>query len=244
MTPRPYLFSFLPLLVTLAAACGGSSSQASSPSGDAGLPGLDGGAPPQDGGASGDASAPSDAGADVDKAATCASSFGNGLTNAFGRMDGTVVAVVPPGDEACAMPNSTHLVVQVQAAGAVYRMVVDVLSTLGSPDVLIDEIDTPLAPLGMAWAEGWHPGAALDYVTTLNVHSGAFTPVHQADLVARITREIDLGARISIFATSQDSPSSAHLVHRNATNADGAIVIRPDSGAPHYILLRFGEQTF
>jgi hypothetical protein len=164
------------------------------------------------------------------------------LTDAFGRADGTVVAVVPPNDQACAMPNRTHLVIQLLISGATYRMVVDVVSTSGVPDVLLDEIDAPLA--AGAWAEGWHAGVALDYVSTLAVHSPAFTSMKEDALVAKITSEISLGDRLSVFATSQGEPSSAHLVHRNATNADGAIVVRPDSATPHWLLLRFAEQVF
>jgi hypothetical protein len=176
-----------------------------------------------------------------DKAAPCTGTFGTGLPVGFGRMDGTVLAVVPPGDNACPRPNSTHLIVEVEQGGAAFRLVVDVLSNQGSPDVLLSELDAPLA--GPAWADGWHV-TPLDYVTTLGVHSDAFTAMHEADLVAAITAELDLDARISIYATVGASESdSAHLVHRNATDADGAIVIHPD-GAPHYLLLRFDEQTF
>jgi hypothetical protein len=183
----------------------------------------------------------SDAPGDVDKAAPCATSFGANLTNAFGRFDGTVLAVVPPDDQACTLPNSTHLVIQLTSAGVAYRMVVDVLSSSGSPDVLFDELDAPLAG---PWVEGWHPGVMLDYVTTLGVHSPAFTAMQEASLVATISAEITLGAHLSVFATVDGEPNSAHLVHRNLTNADGAIVVRPDSASPHYLLMRFSEQTF
>ncbi len=176
------------------------------------------------------------------KAASCAATFGTSLTPAFGRLDGTVLAVVPPGDEACAEPNSTHLVVQVTMSGEAYRMVVDVLSDAGSPDVHFSELDAPL--VGPAWGDGWHAGMTLDYVTTLAVHSTQLTAMHEADLVTKITSEIALGAHISIFATATSAePDSAHLVHRNLTNADGAIVIAADS-APHYLLMAFDEQTF
>lgn len=216
-------------LVCITVACGSSASAPSAASSaDAGDAPVDAAAP-----------------LDADKAAPCATTFGSALTNSFGRLDGTVLAVVPPNDQACAKPNSTHLVIQVVMGGAAYRMVVDVLSTQGSPDVWLDEIDAPLA--GGAWSEGWHPGVALDYAATLGVHSSAFTDMNQADLVAKITSEIDLGAKISVFATSSGAsyePDSAHLVHRNAINADGAIVVRPDSGNPHWLLLRFAEQSF
>lgn len=184
-----------------------------------------------------------DAASDADKSLTCASTFGTALTPAFGRLDGTVVAVVPPAHPTCAMPNSTHLVIQVAMGGATYRMVVNVLSTQGPPDVSLLELDAPLA--AGAWAEGWHPGVALDYVATLNVKSTSFLPVPMAALVTQITSEIDLGTHISVFATSgATEPHSTHLVHRNLPNADGAIVLHPDSAQPHYLLFRFPQQSF
>jgi hypothetical protein len=184
-----------------------------------------------------------DVGTDADKSLTCASTFGTALTPAFGRLDGTVVAVVPPKHPTCALPNSTHLVIQVAMGGATYRMVVTTLSTQGSPDVSLYELDAPLA--AGVWAEGWHAGVSLDYVTTLNVKSTSFTPMVMADLVTKVTSEIDLGAHISVFATSGSTePHSAHLVHRNLPNADGAIVIHPDSAQPHYLLFRFPQQSF
>jgi len=122
-------------------------------------------------------------------------------------------------------------------------MVVDVLSSSGSPNVLFDELDAPLA--GEPWSEGWHPmGIALDYVGTLGVHSTAFTPMVENDLVATITAELELGANISVFATVDGEPNSAHLVHRNTPNADGAIVVGPESPIPHYMLMSFSDQTF
>lgn len=172
----------------------------------------------------------------LDKAATCASSFGNLLTDAFGRVDGTVLAVVPPNLQTCAQPNMTHLVVQVSMQGAAYRMVLNV-----DAEVSTREIDAALA--GPAWAEGWHTDAPLDYVTTLGVHSGEFEKTEAP--VALVTDQLELGARVSVYATSSGGTKadSAHLVHRNASNADGAIVIAPDS-APHYVLFKFDNQSF
>jgi hypothetical protein len=177
--------------------------------------------------------APPDA---LDKAATCASTFGDALTDAFGRVDGTVLAIVPPDLQTCAQPNMTHLVLQVTLQGAAYRMVVNVQG-----DISTREVDAPLA--GPAWAEGWHTDAPLDYLSTLSVHSTEFA--RASDTVALVTDQLELGAHVSIFATSTGGTyaGSAHLVHRNLTNADGAIVIAPDS-APHYILFKFDNQSF
>jgi hypothetical protein len=176
-------------------------------------------------------------------AAACASSFGSALTDSFGRLDGTLLAIVPPGDNDCAQPNSTHVVVQVTANGAAYRMVVNVVSEQGDPDVIVDDLDAALA--GPAWSEGWHTDAPLDYVTTLGVTMSQFTSTTQAQAVARIEQALAIGAHVSVYATSSggSDAASAHLVHRNAANADGAIVIDPET-APHYLLSAFADQTF
>lgn len=176
-------------------------------------------------------------------AAACASTFGSALTNAFGRLDGTVLAIVPPGDEDCAMPNSTHVVLQVTMNGDAYRMVVNVLSTSNQPDVWLHDLDAPLA--GPAWSEGWHTDAPLDYVTTLGVAKSQFTLADEATAIARVEDMVAIGSRVSVFATSSGGTqaASAHLIHRNATNRDGAIVINADT-APHYLLSAFDEQMF
>ncbi len=170
----------------------------------------------------------------LDKAGRCANRFGSALTNGFGRLDGTILAVVPPGLQTCAQPNGTHLVVQVTMNGAAYRMVINVDS-----DISMREIDAPLA--GPAWGDGWHLDAPLDYVTTLNVHAAEFTKPDSR--VAFITDQLALGAPVSIYGTDEGYPDSAHLVHRRVSNGDGAIVISPDT-APHYILFRFDTQSF
>lgn len=166
--------------------------------------------------------------------------FGTGLPVGFGRIDGTVLAVVPPGYQ-CPLPNRTHLIIEVQTAAGVYRMVVDVLSNQGNPNVFFHELDARLA--GDAWADGWHPAQQLDYPTTLGIHTLDFVETREADLVEAISAQIDLGARISIFATVGDESDSAHLVHKQTPNGDGAIVVHPDT-APHYLTLRFDEQLF
>jgi hypothetical protein len=169
-----------------------------------------------------------------DKAAACASTFGSALTDAFGRVDATVLAVVPPSHSTCAQPNSSHVVIQVVLNGAAYRMVVNL-------NVLAAELDAPLA--GPAWSEGWHTDAVLDYVSTLQVASSTFTM--PADAVAYIADNIAIGSHISVFGTSSGGikADSAHLIHRNKTGEDGAIVIDADT-APHYVLFRFANQLF
>jgi hypothetical protein len=192
--------------------------------------------------ASTDASSAADT-APIDKAATCAASFGSDLIAPYGRLDGTVLAVVPPAHPTCAMPNGTHLVLQVTMKGAAYRMVVNVESEfLGvDPKVRFLAVDKPLpAP---AWSEGWHAGVTLDYATTLDVHVAAFSPLAKDDLVKAVTDAIPLGAKVSVYSTTSGGASS-HKVHRNGASDDGAIVLGPDTAAPRFLLFHFDQQTF
>ena len=198
-----------------------------------------------DGGAAVDGGALVDGGvvvadAAVDKAANCASTFGNEITASFGRIDGTVRAVLKPTDQQCPLPNSTHIIVQVDVRGATYRMVVN-------DDVLMAE--RQLALPGVAWSEGWHAGTIIDYVATLGVHSTDFTPYVTDELVRRVVDRIDVGAQISIYAgTTNDHTDSAHLVHRSTTTGgpDGAIVVGVGrlGVTPTFLLFRFANQTF
>jgi hypothetical protein len=190
----------------------------------------------------GSTAAPTDATAvdspSTDKAANCASSFTSLLDSGFGRLDGIVRAVVPPGHPTCALPNSDHLVVQVDVGAVTYRIVVNVKST---GDVRLDEVDAALpAP---AFGAGWHVGESLDYVTTLGVHTAAFTPHPMDELVAMITDQIEIGMPLSAYSSTSGGNSSTHLVHRNATNQDGALVLDP-TGSPHWLLFAFANQTF
>lgn len=185
-----------------------------------------------------------DAAPDADPLVTsCATQFGSALTASFGRLDGTVFAVVPPDYQACAMPNKTHLQLQVEMNEDAYRMVVNVLSDQGPPDVFYKEVGAPLA--GAPWSEGWHPTEELDYVANLNVHSADFVQTPQDELVPKIMSHLHLGEKVSVYATSGSANSnSAHLVHRNGANHDGAIVIGPDTASPLYLVVRFDEQSF
>jgi hypothetical protein len=236
--PRFFTSTAALLALVVGAACSSSSPDPVAAT-DAGA----GDAPASDAGASTDAS---DAAVDtgpVDKAAACADTFGNDLVAPYGRLDGTVLAIVPPGHPTCAMQNGTHVVLQVTMKGAAYRMVVNVESEfLGvDPKVRFLAIDKPLpAP---AWSEGWHAGVTLDYPTTLDVHTAAFTPVAKDDLVKTVTDAIALGAKVSVYSTTSGGASS-HKIHRNGASDDGAIVLGPDTATPHFLLFHFDQQTF
>jgi hypothetical protein len=242
MLPSLRFVLALGAVATVLAACS-SSSTSTSPSTDAGGPGEDA-SPTTDGGAGVDAS-PSDAAPDAPViTGKCADTFGSALTEGFGRLDGVVYAVQKPSDTQCVMPNSDHVVLQVLWNGAVYRMVVNVQGSGADTQVRFGAF--PRALPAPAFAEGWHAGVALDYVTTLGVHStdAAFAPSTANDLVAAIAKEIAPGDPVSVYATSgAGRPESAHLVHRNVTNQDGAIVVSPRT-SPKLLLFHFANQTF
>lgn len=177
------------------------------------------------------------------KADACATTFGAVFTNSFGRADGTVVAVVPPAWQ-CPLPNDNHLVIQVSIDGGVQRLVVNVQSSFGDPRIRFRTITAPLPAPG--YAEGWHPGLALDY-PTMGLHSDAgweALPLEQ--VAARIYDAVPVGAPLSVYATSSGGPTaaSAHLIHRNGLQHDGAIVVDPTGAQPTWLLFHFDNQIF
>lgn len=177
----------------------------------------------------------------IDKAAACTDTFGDQLTNAFGRLDGTVLAVLKPTDQQCPMPNSDHVIIEVVMNGAAYRMVVNVLSTQGNPDVDYLAIDHALP--GPTWSEGWHPGLTLDYVADFGVKSTDFTPYPMTQLSDMVVDEIPLNEKISVYASSSGG-ASAHKVHRNDGKIDGAIILHPGDKNSRALLFHFQDQTF
>lgn len=169
----------------------------------------------------------------LDKSQGCVGNFGNSLPNSHGRMDGTIVAILAPGNTTCPKPNDDHLIIEIDDGNDVYRMVMEMQS---DPDVAFAERDHAL--VGPAWSAGWHADVDLDYPGDLGVHSGDFVPKPMLDLADIITAPLNRGDRISVYATVEDDPSSAHLIHRQFTGADGAVVAHPDTN-PHYLLTRF-----
>jgi hypothetical protein len=199
------------------------------------------------GGSSSGSSSGSGCGVDAgstDKAAGCTGTFGQALTNSFGRLDGTVLAVLQPKDAKCPMPNSDHVILEVTMMGAVYRMVVNVQSTGADPDVRFLSLPHALPP--PAWSEGWHTGLTLDYVADLGVHVGDFKPYGLTELSAVIADAITIGQKVSVFATSSGGAlaSSAHLIHRQDGKADGAVVLDLDCASPRALLFHFADQMF
>ena len=177
---------------------------------------------------------------------TCAKAFGNALTPGFGRIDGIVFAVQKPSDTECTSPNRDHVILQVLMNGAVYRLVINVQSDRAGADPKIRVGTLPHALPAPAFAEGWHRDAPLDYVTSLGAHStdAAFSALDLQAATDAIASALEIGAPVAVYATSgAGRPESAHLVHRNSGNHDGAIVVNPTTD-PKFVLFHFENQTF
>ena len=173
----------------------------------------------------------------------CATTFGNSLTEGFGRIDGIVYAVQKPSDTACVMPNRDHVVLQVLMNGAVYRLVTNVHGSGNDPKIRVGI--RPHALPEPAFAEGWHTDAPLDYATPLGAHADAsFTSMTLDEGTAKIASDLTVGDPVSVYATSgAGRPESAHLIHRNKKDRDGAIVVHPTT-SPSFLLFHFATQTF
>lgn len=231
------------VLLGVIVACGSStSSSATDPSVlDAGMTADDAAVPDPD------ASVATDASVDgFVPTGKCADAFGSALTAGFGRIDGTIYAVQKPSDTMCTFPNADHVVLQVLMNSAVYRLVVNVQSDRAGadPKIRIATLDHALpAP---PFAEGWHLPATLDYVTSLGAHADAsFTALTLTEATTKIVSELKVGDPVSVYGTSgAGRPESAHLIHRNAADQDGAIVVSPTAAAPKFMLFHFDNQTF
>jgi hypothetical protein len=177
----------------------------------------------------------------------CTTSLGSGLTQAFGRIDGYLSAVIIPNQATC-KPDNDHVYLQISMSNATYQMAVNVLSNQGDggvpSQVLYLEKELPGLPDG-AWQEGWHTGGSVtfDYVNNAGVHAADFTATPLQTLAQTIADRLVNVNHISVFATGYGS-DGADLVHRNGSSHDGAIVTEPLSATPHALMFHFSNQSF
>jgi hypothetical protein len=170
---------------------------------------------------------------------TCTSQFGNALTTTFGRLDGFLVAIVPPGGGPCNADDS-HVHLQIQVMNQTYDVAVDVANSAGPDDVHTTTREMALP--GAAWSEGWHTGVSVDYIG-FGIHSTDLTLETKAQLTTDIMTDLATVNHISVFATGY-GPDGVHLVHREGSLHDGLIVTQPLSPTAHLRLFSFSTQTF
>jgi Lamin Tail Domain len=171
----------------------------------------------------------------------CTGTFGSAMNTTFGRLDGFLVAIVPINGSSTCRGDNNHVHLQILVNGQTEDIAVNTASTVGNPDVDFRTVNAPLK--GIAWTEGWHPSQQLDYVNNLGVTSGSFTEMTQAKLAPLVGSTLANANHVSIFTTGFDG-TGGHLIHRNPTNHDGAIVINPLSSSPTYLLFHFTTQSF
>ena len=233
-------------LAVLPAGCSGSTLAAppstTEPDPDAGATGIDDAAVVETDGSIGRADSSTPPGGDAappvfaDGTPTrvaCTSALGSGLSPAHGRLDGTLVSIVPASGSQCPS-DSSHLHLQVRMKGASYDIAVNL-------DGFEGEIDAPLP--GVPFSEGWHP-MDLDYVADLGLHSSDLTVTTPQAIRSRVVTQLTNANHISVFGTGYPGSDGAHLIHRKATAHDGALVINPLAGKAHVIAFRFVTDTF
>jgi len=174
----------------------------------------------------------------------CTSKFGSGLSSRFGRLDGYLVSIVHPGTSGC-NGDASHVHLQINMNSGIYDVAVNVQSNQGTGSAAdVRFLDKPLESLPNGpWEEGWHTNAALDYVTDLGLHSGDFTATPLATLGPEVEGKLATVNHVSVFATGYGA-TGIHLVHRNATGQDGAIVMYPLSAQPEAMVFHFSNQSF
>lgn len=172
----------------------------------------------------------------------CTVHRGDAITPEFGRLDGTIRAVIVPGDTKCAGGDDDHVIVQIDAAGETYGIAINVESTrASSPLVRSFEKSAPLE--GPVWSSGWHTSVSLDYAYDLGVHATSFVAEPKADLSATIASRLVVGAKVSVFGQGYTTGDGAHDIHRTKGGHDGALVVDP-TGSPSYVLFAFADQSF
>lgn len=177
---------------------------------------------------------------------TCTSHFGTALpaTPTFGRLDGFLVSIVPPGDMHGCNDDDSHVHLQIEMHGEIYDIAVDVSDDeTGSDDVHSTTLEM-VPPGDEPWTEGWHTGNELvtDYVA-LGLHSTDLPLFDKATLETTLETDLASANHISLYTTTYGD-DGAHLVHREGGGHDGLIVTNPLSWPSHVRFFCFSDQTF
>ncbi len=193
--------------------------------------------------------APSDSDVHVDDGTPtrqpCTSSFGSALTDSptFGRLDGYLVAIVPPGGSSACNADSSHLHLQIRMNGAIYDVAINVTDSMSGVDDVHTTTRDQASPIALPWAEGWHTGVLIDY-PKLGVHTADLPLKTKAEMTSELMTDLATVNHISVYGTTYGA-DGAHLVHRNTGGGhDGLIVTQPLSAPVHLRFLSFTGQTF
>jgi hypothetical protein len=239
---------------TLVACSGGSgsttpafdASRTTTDGGKGSMPGSDASptTTPDGGGTSATDGGASDATAAVTRNAACTPTSqqnGRAVNSSHGRLDGTLVYVVPVDQGKQCNGDSSHVHLQIEVSGEVYDVAVDIGT---APNDEVGYLEQTMAVPGGAWAEGWHGADTLAY-PSLGIHSTAFGLMDPAAVAQEVVTLLASTSKISIFCTGYSQGNGCHDVHyENGSGKDGAIVLDPTAATSPVLFFRFATPSF
>jgi hypothetical protein len=166
---------------------------------------------------------------------------GTAVNTTHGRLDGTLVYVLPiDGSNSC-NGDSAHVHLQVEVSGSVYDVAVDI----GKSGDEVGWYEKTMAVPGGTWAEGWHGSDELGY-ESLGLTSSAFTTLAPTDMGNEVESLLANTSQISIFCTGYTpGDNGCHDVHyEDGTSQDGALVLDPTSATSPVVFFNFTGQSF
>jgi hypothetical protein len=197
-------------------------------------PSDDAGQPPSDD--SGGGSAP--------RNATCtplSEQTGTAVNTTHGRLDGTLVYVLPVGGSSKCNGDSSHVHLQIEVSGSVYDVAVDVGQTGDEVGMYQENLAVP----GGAWAEGWHSADSLTY-SSIGVTSSELPTSTPATIASQVESLLASTTKISIFCEGYTpGDNGCHDVHYEDGNGkDGAIILDPTAATSPVLFFRFSADSF
>jgi hypothetical protein len=162
----------------------------------------------------------------------------------YGRLDGILIAIVPPSSKNSCKADDSHVHLQVLMSGSVLDIAVNVDDEGSTAGTGIYYATADAVVPGGVWKEGFNTYDRLDYVKHLGLHSASFQKYTTAQLKTKVIAELENANHISIFMTPYSDGTGGHLVHYNGPGYDGAVVVRPLNAIPHVLAFRFSDKTF
>ena len=211
------------------------------------VPADDGSAPPSDGSpAPGVDAGPSlpDAGPPAPRNSSCTPSSaqtGTLVNTSHGRLDGTLVYVLPVNGAYSCNGDSSHVHLQVEVSGLVYDVAVNIGSSGDDVGMYEDTLTIP----GGTWAEGWHSADSLAY-PSIGLKLTSFPTTTPADVASQVESLLTSTSKISISApaTPPATTAATTCTTRTApeTTAPSSSTRRPRRR--RFLFFRFQGQSF
>lgn len=159
------------------------------------------------------------------------------VNTTHGRLDGTLVYVLPIDGSGACNGDSAHVHLQIEVSGSVYDVAVDI----GKSGDEVGWYEQTMSVPGGAWSEGWHGSDDLGY-SSLGAASTEFATLDPASMGNEVETLLANTSQISIFCTGYTQGNGCHDVHyENGTTNDGALVLDPMSATSPIVFFRFTQ---